>query len=251
MNKVEYFLQCIAEKCTKTINGYKLLNTYINRNAIIRILSTRFGLNSKFVGDILLISPKSNGEISFILTKREHKILQLATDLHDGQYRKKTKLPYITHPKEVAFRAFCIAPLVNEVIEIGLLHDVMEDCDVTKNRLIYELYKIGYNDTQINSILESVIDLTSIYTSSNYPHFNRAKRKRLEAERLWNVGYKAQIVKLGDIDHNTDDIINFDKKYAQTYIQEKLTTIDGFNIHHWFIPILKTKLEYNLDIVTS
>jgi len=52
-----------------------------------------------------------------------------ATQCHSGQYRKMGKTPYIMHPMEVGA---ILATLTDsqEVMAAGLLHDVVEDCDV-------------------------------------------------------------------------------------------------------------------------
>lgn len=53
-----------------------------------------------------------------------------ATRAHDGMRRKKSALPYILHPMEVAA---IIGTMTDkqEVIAAGLLHDVVEDAGVT------------------------------------------------------------------------------------------------------------------------
>lgn len=54
---------------------------------------------------------------------------------HDGQYRKGTKTPYITHP-------FAVAMILkhhrysDEVVAAGLLHDTLEDTDTNEQELL-------------------------------------------------------------------------------------------------------------------
>lgn len=58
------------------------------------------------------------------------KAIEFATKSHSGQYRKGTKIPYITHPLNVARILIdhdCPAP----VIMAGILHDTLEDTRVT------------------------------------------------------------------------------------------------------------------------
>ncbi|MCG7344811.1 HD domain-containing protein [Sporosarcina sp. ACRSL] len=60
---------------------------------------------------------------------------QFALEKHDGQYRKGTKIPYITHP-------FAVAMILkhyrysDEVVAAGLLHDTLEDTDATEQDLL-------------------------------------------------------------------------------------------------------------------
>lgn len=58
------------------------------------------------------------------------KAIAFATKAHAGQYRKGTKIPYIVHPMEVAA---IVAGMTDdiEVICAAVLHDVMEDCEVS------------------------------------------------------------------------------------------------------------------------
>ncbi|MBD5779917.1 GTP pyrophosphokinase [Pelagicoccus sp. NFK12] len=56
---------------------------------------------------------------------------RIATQAHDGQYRRNGQVPYIEHPRAVASR-------VGEDVEaqvVAWLHDVLEDCDVSKEQL--------------------------------------------------------------------------------------------------------------------
>jgi len=56
--------------------------------------------------------------------------IEFATKAHSGQYRKGTKIPYITHPLNVAkilIEYMCPEP----VIVAGILHDTLEDTPVT------------------------------------------------------------------------------------------------------------------------
>lgn len=63
------------------------------------------------------------------------KALKFATDWHEGQFRRTSKLPYITHPIAVAtyVRSYCPNGYENlpNIIVAALLHDVVEDCKVS------------------------------------------------------------------------------------------------------------------------
>ena len=61
------------------------------------------------------------------------KAYEIARKLHDGQFRKSGE-PYIIHPLNVAY----ILASVNadtDTICAGLLHDTLEDTDITKEEL--------------------------------------------------------------------------------------------------------------------
>ena len=65
------------------------------------------------------------------------KAIIFATKAHAGQRRKIDDIPYILHPLEVAT---IIATMTKkeEVIVAGLLHDTLEDTNVTKNEILKE-----------------------------------------------------------------------------------------------------------------
>lgn len=58
------------------------------------------------------------------------KAIEIATKAHDGQYRKTTDIPYITHPFSVGMM-LSMYGYSEEVIVAGLLHDTLEDTDLT------------------------------------------------------------------------------------------------------------------------
>ncbi|MBM7609694.1 (p)ppGpp synthase/HD superfamily hydrolase [Lysinibacillus composti] len=63
------------------------------------------------------------------------KAINLAAVAHAGQMRKGTNIPYITHPFAVGMmlqQTRCS----EEVIAAGILHDTLEDTDVTKEQLL-------------------------------------------------------------------------------------------------------------------
>lgn len=58
------------------------------------------------------------------------KALRFAAEAHEGQYRKGTKTPYITHPVAVGMLllkyGYC-----EELVAAGILHDTVEDTEAT------------------------------------------------------------------------------------------------------------------------
>ncbi len=62
------------------------------------------------------------------------KAIEFAAKAHDGMVRKKDKTPYILHPLEAAV---IVGTMTNnqDVISAALLHDVVEDTDITINEI--------------------------------------------------------------------------------------------------------------------
>ena len=65
-----------------------------------------------------------------MIDPRFQNALEFAAAAHDGHYRKGTQTPYISHPVTVAFILYKQECSCDEVIA-GLLHDTVEDTDVT------------------------------------------------------------------------------------------------------------------------
>ncbi|MGN0628923.1 MAG: HD domain-containing protein [Oscillospiraceae bacterium] len=62
------------------------------------------------------------------------KAVCFAAEKHEGQSRKGTNIPYITHPMEAAAIAATLTD-DEEIIAAAVLHDVAEDCGVTAGEL--------------------------------------------------------------------------------------------------------------------
>ncbi|WP_409276087.1 HD domain-containing protein [Neobacillus sp. SCS-31] len=58
------------------------------------------------------------------------KALRFAAEAHEGQYRKGTKTPYITHPVAVGMLLLKHG-YSEELVAAGILHDTVEDTDAT------------------------------------------------------------------------------------------------------------------------
>ena len=56
--------------------------------------------------------------------------IEVAAEAHQGQYRKGTRTPYITHPYAVGL-ILMEAGCTESVIAAGILHDTVEDTDLT------------------------------------------------------------------------------------------------------------------------
>ncbi len=155
-------------------------------------------------------------------------ILKFATDAHGDQKRKYTNQLYITHPIEVAklveeeiSTSFTKSiPHFESMIYASLLHDVLEDTEVTYEELRAFLFRTLTLD-KAKKTLDLVIELTDIFTTESFPELNRAKRKDLEATRLGGVSLEAKLIKRMDMNHNTKSILQNDPKFAKVYLKEK------------------------------
>ena len=63
------------------------------------------------------------------------KAVDFAVEAHEGQRRKKSDIPYIYHPLNMACHALSMGIKDDEIISAILLHDVIEDCNKTADEL--------------------------------------------------------------------------------------------------------------------
>ncbi len=75
------------------------------------------------------------------------KALDTAIRAHEGQFRKKSEIPYIYHPLNVACHLFAMGVKDDEVIAAALLHDVVEDTDY------------GYDDLPVSDRCKAIVKL--------------------------------------------------------------------------------------------
>ena len=140
--------------------------------------------------------------------------IEFATQAHQGQYRKYTAEPYITHPLRVMEIVKSVPGHTKEMLVAAVLHDVVEDTDVTLSDI-----KSEFGD--------QVARLVSYLTDISVPEDgNRLKRKRKDAEWYAQGPAEAQTIKVADFIDNTRDIAQHAPKFWETYKMEKLYALD-------------------------
>ena len=63
------------------------------------------------------------------------KALDYAVNAHEGQFKKNSDIPYITHPLTLACHCLAMDIIDDETVAACLLHDVVEDCEVNAEDL--------------------------------------------------------------------------------------------------------------------
>jgi (p)ppGpp synthase/HD superfamily hydrolase len=145
-------------------------------------------------------------------------IIDFADQAHGEQMRKFTPERYIVHP----IRVMEICKEYTDDITIlaaALLHDVLEDTPVTKEKIHEFLVKVIDKEDAVKTVT-LVEELTDIYIKSDYPQWNRRKRKAKEAERLGKTSADSQTVKYADIIDNSTEIVNHKTDFAHVYLFE-------------------------------
>lgn len=145
--------------------------------------------------------------------------MALARDAHKEQKRKYTNAPYADHLAEVAG----IVATVTDFDSIGAecliatawLHDIVEDCGFTTALLWNALSQEGIPAAHIDQVVRGVHWLSDLEKG------NRETRKLLSRERLAKAPAWVQTIKCADLISNTGSIVQFDPKFAKTYLEEK------------------------------
>ena len=123
------------------------------------------------------------------------KAYRYALEQHDG-VRRKSGEPYIMHPLAVA-QILADTGYESDIIAAALLHDVLEDCDVTQEELTeifnQNITDIVYGVTAIKKALDNEDSKTDIDILSDI---------KLMTDIGFNKNRKALYVKLADRIHN-------------------------------------------------
>ena len=101
----------------------------------------------QYMNDIITINPKYDDTVIV-------KAYEIAHRLHEGQFRKSGE-PYIIHPIAVSL-ILAEFGMDNETIVAGLLHDVVEDTEYTREELVEDF------DERIALLVDGVTRLGNI-----------------------------------------------------------------------------------------
>jgi (p)ppGpp synthase/HD superfamily hydrolase len=146
------------------------------------------------------------------------KVRQFAAKAHEGQTRKYNSEPYTAHLVRVMEMCKDYDSSV-PVLSAALLHDVLEDTNIGKERLRQFLSSI-MNEEEAGRTFQLIVELTDVYTKSKYPRWNREKRKQKEAQRIEQTSADSQTIKYADIIDNCKKIVQHDKEFGPLFLCE-------------------------------
>ena len=131
--------------------------------------------------------------------------LAFAAKHHDQQVRKGTRLPYLTHPANVAIiltRYGCD----EAIIVAGILHDVVEDCVTQSYTAAMLEQRIG--DKFGAEVLETVLSVTYRRHDDDGIELSGDERRDDYVERLAAASEAARWVCAADKLHNASTIVS-------------------------------------------
>lgn len=150
------------------------------------------------------------------------KAIKFATEVHEGQLRKGTKIPYILHPLEAAAVVGTMTT-DDEIIAGAVLHDVVEDTDTTVEQ-VRELFG------------GRVADFVASESEDKREHLSAQStwkiRKHETLEHLKTAPIEVKMITLGDKLSNIR-AINRDYNTIGDELWQRFNQKDK-NEHYWY-----------------
>jgi len=131
--------------------------------------------------------------------------LAFAAKHHDRQVRKGTKLPYLTHPANVAIILTRYGRDTDTVVA-GILHDVIEDC--VRDGYTRQMLEQRIGDKFGARVLETVLAVTYRRHDDDGVELSGDDRRADYLERLAGANEEARWVCAADKLHNASSIIS-------------------------------------------
>jgi (p)ppGpp synthase/HD superfamily hydrolase len=130
--------------------------------------------------------------------------LAFAAKHHDRQVRKGTRLPYLTHPANVALILTRYGRDTDTVVA-GILHDVIEDC--VRDGYSREMLEQRIGDKFGPKVLDTVLAVTYRRNDDDGVELSGDDRKTDYLERLSGASEEARWVCAADKIHNASSIV--------------------------------------------
>jgi (p)ppGpp synthase/HD superfamily hydrolase len=130
--------------------------------------------------------------------------LAFAAKHHDRQVRKGTKLPYLTHPANVAI-ILTRYGRDNDTVVAGILHDVIEDC--VRDGYTRDMLEQRIGDKFGPRVLDTVLAVTYRRHDDDGVELSGEDRKEDYLARLSTATEEARWVCAADKVHNASSIV--------------------------------------------
>ena len=123
---------------------------------------------------------------------------------HDQQVRKGTRLPYLTHPANVAV-ILARYGQDDDTVVAGILHDVIEDC--VRDGYTREALEQRIGEKFGSGVLETVLAVTHRKVDEDGMEFAADEKKADYLDRLGRASERARWVSAADKIHNANAIL--------------------------------------------
>ncbi|WP_377888042.1 HD domain-containing protein [Alkalihalobacillus sp. R86527] len=156
------------------------------------------------------------------------KAVEHAAYAHDKQYRKKTNLPYVSHPVTVGFYLLQ-SGVREEVVAAAILHDVLEDTTTTFSDLEQEFG----------------LEIANLVEGCSEPNKNQVweERKKHTINHLETASFEVKQIACADKLHNLRTIL-LELQQDGDHVWEKFSR--GREKQHWYYESVLASLLANL-----
>lgn len=217
----------------------------VDNKEVVDVYPVKGGLAMRTLEEQEALLSQEAEHVLFLLL--DHQLIKsqkafYAMAIHHKDAKRSGGLSYKTHPIRVAYQLMLAGVYIDDIIGAALLHDVLEDCDVTPMDLMVK-----------DKISEGVIDIVKLLTK---------EKGYDEAEYYSRIGTspEAILVKLSDRLHNLSTMHGaFSKKKMMKYIAETKAHVlplcdewvSSISRYTTSMQILKQQIETLLDIYES
>jgi len=161
------------------------------------------------------------------------KAAKYASEKHAGMFRKSGE-PYFVHLVNVAYilTTLRVGP---KTIAAGFLHDVIEDCNITREELAHDF------DDEIASLVEAVTKIGNLnFKGKDDPEYQAANHRKLFIAMAKDI--RVIIIKLVDRLHNMRTL-QFQSEASQKRIAAETLDVYAPIAHRLGISSIKNELE--------
>ncbi|PYP53088.1 MAG: phosphohydrolase [Gemmatimonadetes bacterium] len=163
---------------------------------------------------------------------------------HDRQVRKGTKLPYLTHPANVAV-ILTRYDRDSDTIVAGILHDVVEDC--VRDGYTRDMLEQRIGDKFGEKVLDTVLAVTYRRHDDEGIELSGEDRKADYLERLADASEEARWVCAADKIHNTSSIISDLLRTVDPETVWARFSVGRFGTARWYRQVYERLREVGFD----
>ncbi len=163
---------------------------------------------------------------------------------HDRQVRKGTKLPYLTHPANVAV-ILTRYDRESDTIVAGILHDVVEDC--VRDGYTRDMLEQRIGDKFGEKVLDTVLAVTYRRHDDEGIELSGEDRKADYLERLADASEEARWVCAADKIHNTSSIISDLLRTVDPETVWARFSVGRFGTARWYRQVYERLREVGFD----
>lgn len=168
------------------------------------------------------------------LDARLYQAYAYAARAHSGQYRKKTRIPYLTHIITTMNYATELTQDV-EVLQAAILHDTVEDTWVTFSDL----------EKEFGDRVARLVEAETENKRRNMPASQTWEiRKRETIEHLKNASWDAKVIVLADKTANLESIAR-EQRYRGVEIWDKFNQPDKAKQEWYFRAVREQLAEFS------